>query len=204
MERARIQERVFWDNLKRTAVMHANTFGLKYDYAEDCAQDFITKKLRELINPLRCADSEQAMARLERQSHRHARERAFRLRHTRSKKVSLEELQQRSVKVNRVVAALIDPSPGPEELLIQAEFLVRYLDAIDGLTPQQQALWTRYALDGVNSAALVLELGRSDDALRQAICRIRKRIACLMAGVGMEAAEIADYRSLLGMYRSVH
>jgi hypothetical protein len=127
MERTRTQTEVrgFWDGVHGFALMHANSVGLKYDYAEDCAQDFITKKLRELINPLRCADSE-------------------------------------------------------------------------------QALWTRYALDGVNSAALVLELGRSDDALRQAICRIRKRIACLMAGVGMDAVEIADYQSLLGMYRSAH
>jgi len=200
-DRTTREARKFWDEVSLIALTCAGRAGLKGDYAEDCAQDFVKKKLYQRQDPMQEAQGAEAMDRLRQQARRFAQERAFQLFHTQRKQQSLEELQEQEAKGFR--RALVSPDPGPEEIVLQAEFFYCLLSAIEGLLPQQQALWTRHFLEGVRLVDLQEELGRTESALWQALCRLRKSLRRLLAGEGMTPEEIADYLNILVQYRSL-
>ena len=130
-------------------------------------------------------------------------EAGFRYFHTIAREVSLDDPEQPETKTTKFRRALICTDPGPEEIVIQAEFFRRFLRSIDGLEPQQQALWARHFLDGVKLVELQEELGRTETALWQAVCRMRKRLPLLLAGHGLTPNEIHEYIMVFATFRAM-
>ena len=194
--------RVFWDDVKRIALHYARKEGFRGENAVDCAQDFVSRKLWQHVNPLEEAWSEDGMAKIRKQARLFAKRRFFKFSHTIGKDVCWADLENEETKLTKFQRALVCPVPGPEETVIQAEFFDRLLQAIDGLEPQQQAVWTRHFLDGMHLVDLEDELGRSKISLWQAVFQIRKRLPKLLAGCGITADDIAEYRYLFAAYRS--
>lgn len=168
---------------------HAIREKLPGDHSEDCALEFLARKLTKggfVSYPLSAAEE----TRLQSQAQVWARRYAFRLRRRRKREVLLTEIDATG---ECMVREPVARDLGPEELLIQAELFERLIAPLTELTASQQQLFARHILEATRLVDLQEETGRTPDALWQAMVRIRKRMVRLLEGKGVTSSEVMEY-----------
>ena len=75
-----------------------------------------------------------------------------------------------------------DPTPGPEEKVLQKERIQRLQEALDKLSARDRALFYRKYYYLQSTARIAAELGTTERAVEGKLYRIRKRLQTLLGG----------------------
>lgn len=166
-------------HLYDVAHRQALRIGMRYDDAEDCAQEFVLRMLRRYLHVLR---EKFAQANfpfwLKRCAHNHA------LNFLR--KLAWSYMMERSLSAltDTTDFDFADSSSAPEALVFQAEFWKRIYRAVAQLAPMQKAMFLRRHLDSENIHDLAISTGQTPNAVYQVLFRARERLRSLLERQG--------------------
>jgi RNA polymerase sigma factor (sigma-70 family) len=165
------------------AVLHSRHYSLTITQAEDCSVEFVEHMLGDEAAYSRfCADLQDCIRWLNQCARNfvsnYARAERRRQTHELTYSSSLDLPESR--------APLVDP-------VLRSGFRHLILLAVAELTPAQQDLFLRHALDGESVAEIATAQGKRRNTVQRSLSRIRERLRLALEQCGLKESDLREY-----------
>ncbi|MCW3100294.1 MAG: hypothetical protein JWL77_5912 [Chthonomonadaceae bacterium] len=185
-----------WARILEIGHAAAVLIGLKGEYLQDCAMDFVVS-----ITSAPMGREDLSEETLKEKAAKFARNMVLRLRRHNKRFTSLDEMAEDGE--THMAREPVSREPGPEDLLQRADLLKRLLAPLETFSPAQQHLFIGRVLHVKRLVDIAEETGRSADALSKSLANMMRRLRIMYEKVGIDMEEIKDILNQLDRLTSL-